>query len=243
MTMRFSDETLMAYADGELDLATRMDIESAMAVDPEVARAVERHRRMAAQVRGAYVSILEEPVPERLATLVAGAAAGPVVDLAARREGRRIAVGSLSVPAWAAIAASVAVGLFVGMFVTRSSDAPYEEVAGALVARGALNEALDTRLASAVDRSGVAIGISFKDRDGDYCRTFHLQRAASISGLACRSGDQWQLQVLAAAPRHAGEFRPAAAMPTPVLHAVDAAIEGEPLDATAEAEARDAGWR
>ena len=32
-------------------------------------------------------------------------------------------------------------------------------------------------------------------------------------------------------------------MPIPVLHAVDAAIDGEPLDAAAEARARDAGWR
>lgn len=241
--MRFSDETLMAYADGELDLVTRVEVESAMAADPEVARAVERHRLIAARVRGAYGGILEEPVPERLATLVAGAAAGPVVDLAARRDGPRIAVGPLRVPTWAALAASVAVGLFVGMLLTRSSDAPYEEVAGALVARGALDEALDTQLASAADGSGVAIGISFKDRDGDYCRTFHLQRDASFSGLACRSGDSWQLQVLAAAPQRTAELRPAAAMPLPVLLAVDAAIEGDPLDATAEAAARDAGWR
>ena len=66
--MRFSEETLMAYADGELDLVTRAEIEAAMAQDPEVARAVERHRLMAAQVRTAYDGVLEEPVPERLAS-------------------------------------------------------------------------------------------------------------------------------------------------------------------------------
>jgi hypothetical protein len=32
-------------------------------------------------------------------------------------------------------------------------------------------------------------------------------------------------------------------MPAPVLRAVDATIDGEPLDAKAEAAARDAGWR
>ena len=42
--MRFSDEMLMAYADGELDLVARAEIEAAMAKDPAVARAVERHR-------------------------------------------------------------------------------------------------------------------------------------------------------------------------------------------------------
>jgi hypothetical protein len=32
-------------------------------------------------------------------------------------------------------------------------------------------------------------------------------------------------------------------MPMAVLHAVDAAIDGAPLDAAAESAARDAGWR
>jgi hypothetical protein len=32
-------------------------------------------------------------------------------------------------------------------------------------------------------------------------------------------------------------------MPLAVMHAVDASIDGEPLDAAAEAAARDAGWR
>ena len=241
--MRFPDETLMAYADGELDLAARAEIDAAVANDPEVARAVERHRLMATQVRATYDGVLEEPVPERLASLVAGPQSAVVVDLAARRDAHRIAIGPVRLPAWAALAASVAFGLFVGVLLTRSPATPYETVGGALVARGVLDDALDSRLASAPDSSSVSIGISFKDRDGDYCRTFHLQRDASVSGLACRSGGDWQLQVLAAAPTREVELRPAAAMPVPVLHAVDAAIDGEPLDAAAEARARDAGWR
>jgi hypothetical protein len=241
--MRFSDETLMAYADGELDLVARAEIEAAMAHDPEVARAVERHRLMAAQVRDAYEGVLDEQVPERLAALVESPAAASVIELAARHGDRRIPVGPLRMPAWVALAASVAVGLFVGMLLMRSPAAPYDIVDGALVARGALDEALDSRLASAPGDSGVRIGISFKDRDGDYCRTFHLQHEMSAAGLACRSDGSWRLQVLAAAPALAGEFQPAAAMPVPVLHAVDAAIVGEPLDPAAEAAARDAGWR
>jgi hypothetical protein len=38
-------------------------------------------------------------------------------------------------------------------------------------------------------------------------------------------------------------LRTAAAMPMSVLQAVDASIDGEPLDAAAEERARDAGWR
>ena len=243
MTMKFSDEMLMAYADGELDLGARAEIEAAMAHDPEVARAVERHRATAARIRGAYDGVLAEPVPERLSALVAGSGDAPVADLAARRNARRSKPGLLRLPAWAAMAASLAVGLFVGVLVMREAAAPYASVDGALVARGKLDAALDSQLASAsADVSGIRVGFSFRNRDGDYCRTFHLQRDASLAGLACRSGEAWQLQVLAAARPREGELQLAAAMPIAVLEAVDASIAGEPLDHAAEAAARDAGW-
>src|SRR5262245_21219445 len=64
--MKFSPETLMAYADGELDAETRRAIEAEMAVDPQVAQEVERHRAMRAEVGGAFAGVLDEPVPDRL---------------------------------------------------------------------------------------------------------------------------------------------------------------------------------
>ncbi len=244
--MRFSDETLMAYADGELDLVTRAEIEAAMADDPAVARAVERHRALAARVKSAYSGALEEPVPERIEALVKGPVAQRVVDLASKRSERAEARAPMSrwqLPQWSALAAAVALGLFVGLLVMRGPSAPYEESAAGLVARGALDEALTQQLAGSVGTGRVRVGMSFRDRGGGYCRTFQMQREAPLAGLACRSGEEWKLQVLAAASAQDGELRPAAAMPMAVLHAVDAAIEGEPLDAAAESAARDAGWR
>ena len=44
--MHFSDETLMAYADGELDPATGAQVEAAMAGDAAMAGRVARHRAM-----------------------------------------------------------------------------------------------------------------------------------------------------------------------------------------------------
>lgn len=241
--MKFSDEMLMAYADGELDLVTRAEIESAMAADPELARAVERHRALAARLSAGYDGVLVEPVPEKLAALVARPAAAPVADLAAKRAERIGARGRARLPQWAALAASVVVGVLVGVLLTRSPRAPYEEAGGALVARGALDLALSDQLAATSGESGVAIGITFKNREGRFCRTFTMRRDAPVSGLACRGAQHWAIEVLAAAPPLQGELRPAAAMPIAVLRAVDSAIVGEPLDAEAEARARDAGWR
>jgi len=252
--MRFSEEMLMAYADGELDLVARAEIEAAMATDPEVRRAIERHRAFGANIRGAYQSVLEEPVPARLAALVATddatTAELPIVQLAERRaeRDRRVeqaaaAAARPRLPQWAAIAASLAIGLLVGLFALREPAAPWEESGAGLVARGDLDQALTTQLAGEADVAAVRVGISFRNRDGAYCRAFHLQREAPLAGLACREGGNWRLQVLAAAARQEGELQPAAAMPMAVLQAVDAAIEGEPLDAAAETAAREADWR
>jgi len=244
--MKFSDEMLMAYADGELDLVARAEIEATMAVDPEVRRAVERHRALAAKVRSAYQGVLDEPVPAKLASLAAAPVAAPVVELSAERAARRAPRAAplrWGVPQWAAMAASVALGVMVGVFAMRGPGAPFEETAAGLVARGELDAALTQQLAGSVGTGATQVGITFRDRSGAYCRTFHLQQEAPLAGLACRGGDEWRVQVVAAAPAEEGVLRPAAAMPAAVLQAVDSAIDGEALDAQAEAAARDSGWQ
>jgi hypothetical protein len=243
--MRFSDEMLMAYADGELDLVARAEIEAAMAREPAIAAAVERHRALAARVQSAYGTVLEEPVPERISSLVAEPGSAGVVELPSRRAAHetRKATDGWRLPQWTALAASLAIGLFIGILLARGSAAPYEETSTGLVARGELDVALTSQLASAQGDADVRIGISFRDRDGDYCRTFRMHGESPLSGLACRRGDEWKLQVIASSIADQGELRPAAAMPLVVLHAVDAAIDGAPLDAAAESAARDADWR
>jgi hypothetical protein len=244
--MKFSDEMLMAYADGELDLVSRAEIEAAMAADPAIRRAVERHRALAAKVKTAYQGVLDEPLPAKLTSLTAAPVAAPVVELSAERaarQPRRATTARWGMPQWAAMAASVALGVMVGVFVMRGPAAPFEETAAGLVARGELDAALTQQLAGSLGTGGPQVGISFRDRGGAYCRTFHVQQQAALAGLACRSGDEWRVQVLAAAQLREAGMRPAAAMPMAVLQAVDAAIDGEPLDAEAEAAARDSGWQ
>ena len=240
--MKYSDETLMAYADGELDADQRAEIATAIASDPELARAIERHRALAARVRAGYERVASEPVPERLSGLLADAQPAKVTDLAARREARDTPMRRWGTAQWM-LAASVVVALFVGVLLLHEPSPPYASVDGRLVARGKLDRALTTELAALPGDSDVNIGISFRDRAGRFCRTFHLQQEAPVAGLACFGGAQWELAVLADAPAQEPGMRTAAAMPLEVLQAVDAAIDGEPLDASAELAARDAGWR
>lgn len=141
------------------------------------------------------------------------------------------------------MAASVALGVMVGMFVMRGPGVPFEETAAGLVARGELDAALTQQLAGSMSTGAPQVGITFRNRDNAYCRTFQMQDEAPLAGLACRAGAEWRVQVLAAAPAQQGELQPAIAMPMAVLQAVDAAIDGEPLDADAETAARDSGWQ
>src|SRR5205823_341693 len=73
--MNFSDETVMAYADGELDAASRAALEAAMATDPQLAQRVARHRALRERLRAALRPVLDEPLPERLLEGVRGAPA------------------------------------------------------------------------------------------------------------------------------------------------------------------------
>ena len=53
--MKFDDETLMSYADGELDAAQRAQIEAAIALDPGLALRVQEHKALRARMTSVRV--------------------------------------------------------------------------------------------------------------------------------------------------------------------------------------------
>jgi len=225
-----SEEQLMAYADGELDAAERAEVEAALATDADLRARLKAHQDLQAKLSGAFDGALTEPVPARLQAAFAGPAGAQVVDLSARRAAK------WSGREWGAMAASLAAGFVLAFGVFRA-DPMIAVDDGGMRARGALARALETQLA-ANDAGAVRIGLSFRAQDGDYCRTFSFGETA---GLACRDGGGWDV-AMTSAQDTGGDVRMASA-PAEILAAVDAMIAGEPLDADAEAAARDAGWR
>jgi hypothetical protein len=228
------DEKFFAWLDGELDPAAAAEMEAKVAADPALTRLAEQHRSLGAQLKGAFDPIVEAPVPEQLRTAVRPPA--QVIDLVAARRVR-------SMPAlaqWAAMAATLAVGVFVGTQVPRGGTAPVQVQGGKLYAAAALDQALDTELAS-TPTGDVRIGITYRDSAGEICRTFV---APAGSGVACNARGRWQMKGLFAAPEgQGGDYRMAAGMDPNLAALVDSTIAGEPLDATAEKAARDKGWR
>lgn len=248
-----TEEELIAYADGELNDDRAAEVRTAVEADPALAARVETHRRLRARVAAAYAPVAAEPVPDRLAALLAeGLPAAEVVDLAARRRASKPAAapparfGSPRI--WALAAAGVAavalIAPWLGSFGTGGGDLLTIR-GGAVVPAASLARALD-RAPGGETAGPVRIGFSFRTADGVYCRTFAAGGRRATSGLACREADGWRVRALADGPpaSSAGTLRTASAELSPaVLAAADALIEGEALDRSAETAALARRWR
>ena len=236
--MKFWPETLMAYADGELDAETRRAIEAEMAVDPLVAAEVERHRAMRTEVGDAFAGVLGEPVPDRLLRAAKRSAAKA-------EQPRR----QWSWPEWTSIAASLLIGVLGGRALLQQPDGDsgliVAGVDGRVIAGGALAQALSEQLSSEDGRS-VHIGLSFRTQSGEYCRTFGARAANPVVGFACRDAEVWRIDMLSSAPRaeSGGDYRMASTqLPAPIVQAIAERMQGEALDADEEAVARQRRWR
>ena len=242
--MNYDEETLMAFVDGELAEPQRAEIAAAVQGDPVLARRVEQHRALRAQVAGAFSPVVKQAVPERLLGAARGntppaAAGGKVLKFPARAA--RAGSTLWRAREWGAMAASVVLGVLISWKVFSPGPTLVSASDGALLASGAIATALDSQLASTQQGSEpVLIGLTFRGVDGHYCRSFSL-RAAGTAGLACRVDGRWRIPVMAAAPAGEG-MRQATSMPPEVLTAIGARLSGEALDAAAERGALRAGW-
>ena len=251
-------DDLMAYVDGELDAAARAGFEAALAADAGLRAAVARERALRATLAAAYDPVLDEPLPTALqAVLAPPAAAAAVVDLAAARAARQPALPTRRWhwPEWGAMAACLALGIALGIWGLPLAPGGHDGVGtvarradGALVAQGALERVLTASLAADVPGApGIAAGLSFKAREGYYCRSFAIEGAPALAGLACRDDGAWQVRALmpgtAAAVSPGGYRMAATALPPALLQLVDTLRDGDMFDAAAERAARDRGWQ
>ena len=247
--MTFDDVTLGAYVDGELDQTTVGEIEAAAKTDAVLAARIDKARRLKALMGGAFSSAMAEPTSERFMRVVTGAPSPTSAEII-RFQGKPPtnpkaakpqAAKPASPKAWSGaglwtMAACLAAGVVIGVIAPwKSADDT------ALSPSRAVTVALN-RQASGPGAGPVRIGLSFKAKDGAYCRTFS---AGATAGLACRDGAAWAVRAAAPAAVVADTAYRTAASETPqaVLDAVDAMIQGAPLDAQAEAKARKAGWK
>lgn len=229
-----TDEEFFAWLDGELDDADANRVAAAVAANPALQARADAHRTMMAGLRGAFQPVVNADVQSP----TFGAEVVPLAPRKATNENHRWRFG---LPQWGAMAASLALGLLVAPFIRGNGGQPFEAHNGTVVAAAGLEKALDTQLAS-LDQSGpVRIGITFRDKKGQICRSFNGDAG---SGLACRGDKGWTVDGLfSASPSQSGDYRMAAGEDPRLAALIDANIAGEPLDAAGEKAAKDAGWR
>jgi negative regulator of sigma E activity len=243
------DETLGAYLDGELDAAARATVERAIAANPDLARRVSAQRGLRERLQRAYDGTLAEPVPSRLIAVARGESATSNVETkAAPGRSRRWQPAG-----WIALAASFVLAV---VLVPRLANGPgssslFASSDGKRIARGELAAQLSSALASTPTNADevVRVGLSYRAQSGEYCRTFEVGSPASArAGIACHeTSGAWRVDALErvdAERTGSGPMRQAsgADLPEPVRRAIEATIDGDPLDAAAEAAAAQADW-
>lgn len=188
-------------------------------------------RALKARLTAHYAPIAQEAVPERLRSLLVDDKVD--TSLADRRIAARVRFGGVH---WGAIAASLVLGLTIGL----RPWVPAADVAidgGMLVAAGPLADALDTQLASnQSDEAPVRIVLSFEDKVGRYCRSFE---SGAIDGIGCREDGRWRIERTLSGQTRA-DYRQASS--GELAAAAAAMMKQDALDARSERAARDGGW-
>jgi hypothetical protein len=239
-------ETLMALVDGELSPAEESRVMAQVAKDPALAAYVEEQKKLRAKLRDEFDPVLGHVVPAKLEEMILSAPRKP------QRARRGWLEGLLPRPGhWAPWVAggAMAAGTALGLLLAPAFDAaPIGSEGGRLIARGELARALSDQLASEQDPAAppaTRIAMTFRSRDGNLCRTFMSESGDNdFAGIACRDGDDWRIALLtpATAPPP-GTFQQAGVAMPPILRdGAEAMRAGDPLDAAAERDARDAEW-
>lgn len=213
--MTLSDETLMAFIDGELPPDEREKVVAALAANPALRERARMFERTAVLARDTFEPLLNEPVPSALS--------GRVEAMIAARTQANVTAFPRHRPAphWLPLAASLAAIIIgIGGFLAGRTVAPDRN--NAEIALGMVPPDLAAALASKPSGTREALGggqlaliASFKTEEGRLCREFELDPTAAdtVVAVACRDDAQaWNVVFAIAAPPGANSYAPASSL-------------------------------
>ncbi|UXT51140.1 hypothetical protein FY136_17680 [Agrobacterium tumefaciens] len=237
----FDDETLMAFADGELDEATSLRLEKALESDEALAERLAVFLDTRTALAATMKPLIDEPVPDALAASVRRMVEKAEVDASRTEDDNVIAFHKREKPEiprrgqrWLMPVAASILAVITG-------------IGGFMAGRGSIESglSLEHTLSAALDRqpsgSDTALGqsealrivSSFVDGRGELCREYELKRQQdSTTAIACRSGNMWITRLALSSPRADG-YVPASSQE--MIDAYLTSIEaGGPLSAAEE---------
>jgi hypothetical protein len=241
----FGDETLVAYADGELDAETARAVAAAAATDAELAQRIAMFSRTRDILGEAARARPLEPLSQALGARVEETlrAARPSPSETVVPFPRRTVAAPAHRAMAAAAALALAVGVAGGFLVSQATGA--RETGGLSIAAldvPGISDALDTLPSGervSIADGEVAMIASFLNADGELCREFDFDGTGrdTVVSVACRTGEEWEprLAIVAPAADETG-YAPASSLET--LDAYLGAIgAGAPLTPEEEAAA------
>lgn len=240
-----TDEMLMAYADGELDAATRARVEGALVEDTALAARLKvftaTRAALGALGRHDAASIGMPPgLQAALRAKIEGAAAAGAAPAPATPADRVVPFQprpARSVPLWTgALAASLAlaVGLGGGLLLGSGSGSGGAGGPQGAALRAALDSVASGDTQSLADGSTLTVIATFVSAQGAICREYEVARPAGVHSVevACDDGTGWEPQLMVALGGAEG-YAPASAPDLLELY-FEQSDAGAPLDPAAE---------
>lgn len=240
----FTDETLMAFADGELDPAEDARVAAAVAADPELARRLAVFSGTRDVLARAAAARPETVVPDALmervrATLDAERTPGGQTVVPFRRPlAARVPAFPRAIAASLALAAGLAGGFVAGLSFGDGDPAGLRIASLQTPGLTRALSSLPSGARQAVEGGEIALIASFRNADGEFCREFEYDGAAraTVVSVACRAGADWETRFAVVAGAADTGYAPASSLET--LDAYLAAVgAGAPLTPEEEAAA------
>jgi anti-sigma factor RsiW len=240
MKTDFSDETLMRFADGELDEETAAALDRALAHDEDLAARLAVFIDTRSMLKAALQPLRDEPVPAKLVAAVQAmvddskrrtaepSVSNNIVSMRPRRD-RPARPSRWMLPLAASLAAFA--GGLGGYWLAASA------VQEGLRVAGINSPALDDALASVASGGEIEMPDSgqrfraiatFRDDSKTLCREFEVDSAdrSTVISVACRAGTEWNVRFAVVAPGDPSGYAPASS--TEALDAYLAAIDAAP---------------
>lgn len=260
-----SDETLMAYADGELGITERARVDACLATDPNAVERLSIFTATGKDLGHLFGEPMGLPVPQRLIDAImvpanGGAASAVIIPFNRSGSGRRAPVAAWQGKSWALAAACLsilAVGIGSRWVVGHQPSDDSRSASAAGTATIELASALDDTpsgrtAARSIDGVPALIKplFSFATASGDVCRQYEIRATKSrlISGVACRdSKAHWTIEKQVASdeqPATTGQITPAGKKSAAEIDAiVSRLITGDTFVGDDELAVMKNGWR
>ncbi|XVJ69310.1 MAG: hypothetical protein HEQ39_06415 [Rhizobacter sp.] len=204
-------EKLMAYADGELADSDRAQVQAWLDRDPEARAALQAFSQTKPLLQSALVSVMQEPVPQRLLDAVRHSAAAPIQaqNLKPLPDQPQVLPSPSSAPKgvvtsaanrptyWPQMATAASVALVMGL----AGGHWWGGLPGGTqdLAAQQFQQIMQTAASGQAKPGGIqkiTPLASFQSQNGQLCREYEQESGERLThGVACKAKDQWVVVV------------------------------------------------